>query len=508
MKHRIFIFAVAAFGVGVLFIGCSRGSGASGVNSRASSSGAALSSDFFSSEIKGEISISAYDSMAYRNFLEEAAKLFEEQHPGTKVNVETFSAMPEIRTGEQGNMRVMNIQSQNDPQGRSDYISRVNTNLMSNAGADIYAMDILPLQKFTESKTLEDLGPYMERDPGFDKADYRQNILDALHYNNGTWFLPLNYTFNYYAYDSTLVPAEIALGFGPDKAWTANGLFGIGMPLYAGNYKLFNIMDYVQRPAGMFGMFSQLLNENIASFVNLETKRANFAEGSFARLLESVRSYSEEGVIPQGVTGQQNAGELMQRAASAPVDRFFFKLYGNFSLVSHFSRGSGRVIRIEAGGAPGIEDDDEIAGIEAIANGLVPFKYNQGFGISAQSKNKAMAWAFIKFLLSDEVSLSTSLNPMGLPLNNKAREEKAELIFSGAFMGLAGSSLNDQQRQGLENYKSAIEKLSDSINCFVAQDTSLNDMISQEARYFFDGSRTADEVARVLQNKADLYLSE
>jgi hypothetical protein len=33
-------------------------------------------------------------------------------------------------------------------------------------------------------------------------------------------------------------------------------------------------------------------------------------------------------------------------------------------------------------------------------------------------------------------------------------------------------------------------------------------MIAQEVQYYFGGSRTAEEVARVLQNKADLYLNE
>jgi hypothetical protein len=33
-------------------------------------------------------------------------------------------------------------------------------------------------------------------------------------------------------------------------------------------------------------------------------------------------------------------------------------------------------------------------------------------------------------------------------------------------------------------------------------------MIAQEVQYFFDGSRSADEAARIIQNKANLYLSE
>ena len=152
-----------------------------------------------------------------------------------------------------------------------------------------------------------------------------------------------------------------------------------------------------------------------------------------------------------------------------------------------------------------IDTDDEIAGIQANADGSVPFTYNRGFGINSRSKNKETAWAFLRFLLSAEMQTGNIMTT-GFPINNKAREETANLTFSGMLRN--STTLNDQQRQALTNYKTAAETLSDSINCFVVQDTSLNDMIASEAQYFFGGSRTADEVARVLQNKADLYLNE
>jgi hypothetical protein len=95
----------------------------------------------------------------------------------------------------------------------------------------------------------------------------------------------------------------------------------------------------------------------------------------------------------------------------------------------------------------------------------------------------------------------------GFSLNNKAREETTELAFK-LFFGGSDGILNEQQVQALTQYKTAVEKMSDSINCFVVRDTSLNEMIASEMQYYFDGSKTADEVARVLQNKADLYLNE
>ncbi|MBE6904899.1 MAG: hypothetical protein E7476_01270, partial [Ruminococcaceae bacterium] len=69
-----------------------------------------------SGEIGGEITISAYDTMQYKAFLEDAAKLFEENYPGTRVNVETFSTMPEIKTSGQGDKKMVVAQMQDDPQ--------------------------------------------------------------------------------------------------------------------------------------------------------------------------------------------------------------------------------------------------------------------------------------------------------------------------------------------------------------------------------------------------------
>jgi ABC-type glycerol-3-phosphate transport system substrate-binding protein len=290
----------------------------------------------------------------------------------------------------------------------------------------------------------------------------------------------------------------MAAGFGVDKAWTAEELLALAIPLYDGTYKLFNMVD------GSGGMFYRLLNENVENFVNLETGRPNFTDGVFSRLLSSVSDYGRQGYIPRGVTGQQDAGQLMQQAMSTPTDRFFFKLNNGISLISQFGRSVGIRMAIGTGStARGIESDDEIAGIQANADGFVPFGYSMAFAVNSQSKNKETAWAFMKFLLSKETQLST--NPYFLSLNNEAREEKAELVFS---QYNPSRTLNEQQRQAIEAYRAALERLSDMINTYTVRDTNINDMIIAEAQYYFDGTRGADEVARIIQNKADLYLSE
>ena len=199
--------------------------GKNSVENGSAATGSGFSPEFFNGKIEGEITVSAYESWNYKNFLEDAARSFEAAYPGTSVKVEIFSAMPEVRTGGDGDNQMMMVQVQNDPQSRAYYISRVNTGLMSGGGADIFAMDILPLHKFVQNKVLENLDMYMEADPGFNRSDYRQNILSALNYKGGTWFLPLDYSFNYYAYDASLVPASTAAQFGPVSSWNTGELF-------------------------------------------------------------------------------------------------------------------------------------------------------------------------------------------------------------------------------------------------------------------------------------------
>lgn len=475
------------------------------VNAEENGSGTAAEAEIsLTGEITGEITISTYDTMMYKAFLEDAARLFEEKYPGTTVKLEAFSIMPEIKTSGQGNMIMAVIQD--DPQGRQDYINRVNTALMSGGGADILAIDVLPFYKYADSGHLENLTAYIQSDSEFNKSDYRVNILDALEYKNGIWFLPTDYTFNFYAYDSALLKGSAASGFGIDGKSTAKELIGLAETSFDGSAKIFDRPDYTRGPRP--DMWSLLLEENYTSFVDIENKTANFNNGSFENLLESVKKYGEEGYISKGITGQSDAEQMMQRSGEDATGRFFFKPKNVSSLISFFTRNLDmRLSAMGEGDTMAIGEDDEIAGIEANADGSVPFTYSQAYGISSNSNNKETAWAFLKFLLSEEMQLNTNLQSTALPILNSAREKKMEIMLT-SMMRQQGQSLSEAQLEASAKYNEAAEKLSDQIDAYVIRDTAVNDMIAAEVQYFFEGNKTASEVASTLQNKVTLYLNE
>jgi ABC-type glycerol-3-phosphate transport system substrate-binding protein len=541
--------------------------------------------------VSGALTISSYDTMRYKTSLESAARLFEAKYPETTVSVETFSAMPEVKRSESadGSTIAMSVTGQDDPQGRADYVNKINTALMSGEGADILAADVLPIAKYVESGLVEDLAPYMEADPDFDRADYRENILDAVSWNGGTWFLPLDYSFNYYTYDSTLIPSDAA-AFGPDAAFTTERLMEIGIPLYDGATKLLNTADYSKGADG--STWARLLREHWSEFVDVTNKAAHFTDGGFAELLNTAKRYGAEGYVPAGVTGQRDAGPIaMGSGPKTPTDRYAFKSKNQMNLFTYILQNSNRGVNMQfGGGAAGIETDDEIAGIAANANGEVPFTYSQAYLINSNSKNKEAAWAFLKFMASGEMqALGGAGGGMraGLPLHNETRARYIELmlesmsaergIANAAFSGGAANAgtgaedgaesasaataadtasadaanqtdaadtanpaagggaggagnpagggppadtANGGRRMAaapelssidpalIDYFYETTEQFSDQINTFEIKDTTVDDMIAAEVVYFFEGTKSAEDVARALQSKVELYLNE
>lgn len=456
-------------------------------------------------EIGGEITVQSYDAMMYKSLLEEAAKLFEEKYPGTKVNVETFSAMPEMKTMETDEGTAITMAQDNDPQSQQDYLSKINTQLMSGKGADILAMDVLPVHRYAKGGQLEDLGGYMEADADFNRGDYRGNIFDAVRLGGGTYFLPLNYSFDYYAYDSTLYSEEQA------KALTGKGAYTFGELIELSKPAFDEKNSGAAEPTRMFSAYSnaeiieRLLTETYGEFVDEEAGTANFNDGKFASLLESVKGYSDAGYLEVADLSAEPE-DLMAQFEESSDERFFFKPKGDFSLLQHFNKDSGLSFSMSGYGG-GTEEDDEIAGSCADSSGNVPFKYDQAFGINANSPNKRTAWEFIKFLLSEDMQLSSNLM-LGFPVNNNARERKAELMMSGEFFGAESTEMTEAQKVSLAAYKEAVESLSDKINTYNGTDASIMAMIHAELEYYTDGSKSAEEVAAALQSKVDLYLNE
>jgi len=480
--------------------------------------------DVFTEAIEGEITVSAYEAITYKSYLEEAARKFEEKYPGTKVNVDVAGNMPQMRTQESDGTRIGVMRMEDDQQAKDDYIIKVNTELMSGRGADIVALDILPYYKYADNGQLMDLNDYMARDDEFKKSDYAENIIDGAKYKGGQFLFPLDYTFSYFSYDSSLAPDFQA----KDKLTFADVINSIKDRSSETGNKIFPLASYTERGANFV---SELLSQDYERFIDVASKKVNLNNGDFAKLLEDAKTYADEGYInesrlidPRAAEngGNFNMGAFMQQQQ----EKYYVKTNRNLSLLNQFTRNlgtQGNRVMMSMGG--GDTSNDEIAGLIANDKGETQFSYTMGLGINNNSKNKRVAWEFLKFLASEETQSSGLARPDSLPVNKNALKQLAAMSITGENMrriaGAAGIGsfennesepanieLTPEQKTALENYLSQLDKFTVQLNKYVVHDEKIDNMIQDEIRHFFAGAKSADEVANALQSRVNLYLNE
>jgi len=154
-------------------------------------------------------------------------------------------------------------------------------------------IDVLPFYRYADGGYLEDLQIYMEQDAGFDKAALRMNLIEAMDYKGGTYTFPVNYYFDFFAYDASLFNDEERALLQAKDAFTFGELVAIAQDAFKWN----NMFGQTGGKYEGFHIFADLLRENYTYFVDLENKKANFDDGRFEELLLSVKDYCKKGYI-------------------------------------------------------------------------------------------------------------------------------------------------------------------------------------------------------------------
>jgi ABC-type glycerol-3-phosphate transport system substrate-binding protein len=458
-----------------------------------------------------EITISCYDSIRYEWFLSEAAELFEQKYPGTKINIDFFSKMPDT---------IQKAMTMDDPDKQEqevmDYISRLNTQLMSGQGPDILTMGVLPYYKYAESGFLDDLTVYMNADESFDISEYHSNIINGVRYKGGQYIMPMG--FDYYAiiFDKSKLNEAAADKLREKNKFTYQELAYLIKDQLAQDG---SDMRAIRWPDvdGLQQAFKFIFEGDYKKYVDLENKKAHFTDGDFVVLLNELKEQRESGYFGP----KTNFPSL----PSWEQEQDYYDSYSHSYYVYEKCLLLKRMFDPDfdpSGGSP-VYDVDEIAGLMTNGAGEAAFTFRQAVGINANSKNKALAWAFIKFMLSGE--LQQSINIMGFPVNKSAFIENAkiDLIKITHYVGDPNKPANEylshddyeyQERieekyvRAYEDYLKVHTTFANELDFYPITDRTIWYMVKKEVDEFFYGHKSAEMVADILQNKVDLYLNE
>ena len=123
-------------------------------------------------------------------------------------------------------------------------------------------------------------------------------------------------------------------------------------------------------------------------------------------------------------------------------------------------------------------------------------------GISSQSPNKEICWEFIKFMLKNASVDAPAGAPItmenGIPMYMPLLKEKIERVQNSDEYPV---KLTDEDAERFLT-------LLDTIDTIAEYDTNIVTIITSESGAFFNGDKTAEEVANLIESKVNIYLSE
>lgn len=410
-------------------------------------------------------------SLTESDSLRKAATILQNQNPDVRVNVRALIGRDD---GEQ----TTTVQ---------DAVRILNTELLSGKGGDIIMLDGLDVRRYINKGMLKDLTDWAQ--PHIDSGEWLPSVAQSLKNEQGKIYsIPARFTFQ----SIWGKPEEVAQITSFEK-W----------------------LEFCQNQPG--GRPALSLN-SAAYWVNLfypvcspawptdAQGRIQFDSDAFTAFLEGIRT----------MTGGQFANPKDEMEASGlVVDEWMRTLRDEVaflpSRVSGFSLSDVpySINRDRAQGNPGI------AVLPGQASGV--FTPVQMLGVNAQSAQPELAMQFMDIVFSSQVQdlnfydgfpiRTASLDSMMLAQIESSRKKVEEGVTGG--IGMYGYEESVEVYPINEATIRALRKVIDTLDTAgLAPDATVLDFVLEESEPFFEGHKSAREVAQALQKRLAAYLTE
>lgn len=369
-----------------------------------------------------------------------------------------------------------------------DPIAKFSADIGVGKTADMYDVSFgygdISIDQAVQKGLLEDLTPYLEKDPDISEEDFLDSVMKASKIDGKTYYLATSFLVN-----ALLVKkSEI----GDRTGWTYEEMMD-----YI-NSKPDDVVPFKER--GKQEILSQFLYGGMSEFVDWEKGECYFDSESFKALLE----YS-------------NRGEDIETTEWDPEMPFVENLRNGKQL---FYNGE-----LEPTIWPLYEEffDGDLTWIG------YPDKNREGYyaqmygsiAMSSTCEDKDLAWEFIKFCTSKEQVGKNYIDYVGIPTRKDVFEifmegKTSETGFIDEFGNGVGApdgifglgSIAVDLRPLTEEEGQAFRDLTDRVSNVYNGEPKFMDIINDECKAYFAGDKSVDETVQIIQNRAQTYMNE
>jgi len=387
-----------------------------------------------------------------------------------------------------------------DANGNSIGATKLNTEILSGNVPDILCLSGLNYRQLANKGILEDLYPYIDEDKELQRSDFFPNVLTAMEVNG-----KLCSTVSSFFISSALGSAAVV---GDEPGWTYDE-FNEALASMPDGCTAFD--QYVTRDS----ILSTCLALDMVDYVDWGTGTVRFDSPEFIRLLNFANSFPsefdwenfdwsrEESTEERLAQGKQ----MLVQTSAYSIDDIFYNNYAQFM--------GGKVTYIGYPTAHG-------------TGNMISFAGDAGYALSSKCAYKDAAWQFLRTFFTKDYQSS---NVYSLPSRLDVFDEKAEeagtiqyqqnsegqylLDDNGEKIPVVRTTIWNKDTQKTEEIYALTEDQIQQIRELILTttkvadyDQAILDIVKEQAAPFFAGQKTAEEVAKLVQSKANIYVNE
>ena len=359
-------------------------------------------------------------------------------------------------------------------------ISSGKIDIISNGAVDVSTFNI-----FMGQGAFVDLYDFMENDPEINTSTLDAHILEAYETNGKLYCYPMLYGFR------TL----------------------FGFPEYVGTKENLSVDEFIElwdnMPEGstICGantqkyIYNHVLREQFGSFVDYKTGKVTFDSPEFIRLLEFCGSF-----YPDNEEKQMPDYDAVNMALASGASSF-----SSFAQLCRDPYSTNEDHDVTFIGYPS----------DCGRNAFLTSKYSN-LAINSQTsvKKQKGAWEYIRLLSSEEYQYDLGTfydkdmdrtTQQGFPINHAAYDRILEdhmnrKIDGGSYTasGVAYELeiITPEEAERLKKYVNNINAIDNPL------DSDLSEMLAEETLLYFNGAQSVEQTAMMLQNRAEIYISE
>ena len=380
-----------------------------------------------------------------------------------------------------------------DEYTENDYVSgttRLNTDIVAGRVPDILVSSAdLPITNYAAKGLFADLYTFIDKDDTIKRENLLENVLKACEYEGKLVQLSPRFYILTFAAKKSLV--------GDRNSWTLDDLL--------------KAMNSLPEDAQVF---SEVVRDDVLrysmsfagnQFINWEKGSCSFDSKEFIKLLEFIKQF------PKEIKWDEFDDEYWDKY----YEDYQVQYINNKTLLKYVYladlKAYSRMRQTEFG------EDIKFIGFPTDGGMGSTLSVYNSFSISSKCKNKEGAWEFIKYFFEDEYQSTIEYD---LPISVKAYDKLIENAKQRPFyydennnkveydetyyVGDVEVIVKPSTDKDIEEVMSFIK----SVDTIYQTDEDLMNIIKEEAEVFFEGKKSAEEAARIIQSRASIYVSE